>query len=58
MAPGLKVDLPQGRSVQQAREGDAVVIVTQDGKVYYRDEQIDLTRLQSALHQVQQEQVL
>lgn len=56
LAPGIKVDLPRGRSVQRAREGDAVVIVTQDGVMYYRDKQIDLAHLQSVLLQAHQDQ--
>jgi biopolymer transport protein ExbD len=56
LAPGIRVDLPQGRSVQRAHEGDAIVIVTQEGTIYYRDEKIDLKDLQAALQQAQQEQ--
>lgn len=56
LAPGIRVDLPQGRSVQRVHEGDAIVIVTQEGTLYYRDEKIDLKALQAALQQAQQEQ--
>jgi biopolymer transport protein ExbD len=56
LAPGIRVDLPQGRSVQRAHEGDAIVIVTQEGTIYYRDKKIDLNDLQAALQQAQQEQ--
>ena len=56
LAPGIKVDLPKGSSVQRAQETDQVVVVTKEGDVYYRDERVDLATLQAALHQFQQEQ--
>ncbi len=56
LAPGIKVDLPKGRSVQRAREADRVVIITKEGTVYYQDEQMDLATLQAALQQAQREQ--
>ena len=56
LAPGIKVDLPKGSSVQRAQETDQVVVVTKEGDVYYRDERVDLATLQAALHQSQQEQ--
>lgn len=56
LAPGIKVDLPKGSSVQRAQETDQVVVVTKEGDVYYRDERVDLATLQAALHQSKQEQ--
>jgi biopolymer transport protein ExbD len=56
LAPGIKVDLPQGRSVQRAHEGDAIVIIARDGTVYYQDERVDLDTLHAALRQAQQQQ--
>ena len=56
LAPGIKVDLPKGSSVQRAQETDQIVVVTKEGDVYYRDERVDLATLQAALHQSQQEQ--
>lgn len=53
LAPGIKVDLPQGRSVERSSEGDVIVVVAQDGTVYYRDERIDLHTLPLALSQAQ-----
>lgn len=55
LAPGIKVDLPKGRSVQRAREGDAIIIIAKDGTVYYQDERVVLDALQTALRQAQQE---
>ncbi len=56
LAPGIKVDLPKGSSVQRARETDQVVMVTKDGDIFYQDERVDLATLQAALRQSQQEQ--
>ena len=56
LAPGIKVDLPQGRSVQRVREGDAIVLITKEGILYYQNEQIDLPTLQGTLHQTHQQQ--
>jgi biopolymer transport protein ExbD len=56
LAPGIKVDLPQGRSVQRAHEGDAIVIIAKDGTIYYQDERVDLATLQTGLRQAQQQQ--
>jgi biopolymer transport protein ExbD len=56
LAPGIKVDLPQGRSLQRTREGDAIVIITKDGTVYYQNERIDLETLPSVLRQARQQQ--
>ena len=55
LSSGIKVDLPQGRSVQPTQEDDAIVIVTTDGTIYYRDERVDLEGLQTALQQAHQE---
>jgi biopolymer transport protein ExbD len=55
LAPGIKVDLPKGRSVQRVREGDAIIIIAKDGTVYYQDERVALDALQTALRQAQQE---
>jgi biopolymer transport protein ExbD len=49
LAPGMQVDLPQGRSSQRTSENDAVVIITQDGTVYYDDAHVDIPTLQVAL---------
>ena len=56
LAPGIKVDLPAGHSVQQTREMDKVVIIMKDGAVYYQDERVDLATLQAALQEAQQQQ--
>ncbi len=56
LAPGIKVDLPQGRSVQKIREGDAIVLITKEGNLYYQNEQTDLPALQEVLRQTQQQQ--
>ena len=56
LAPGIKVDLPQGHSVQRSREGDAIVIVTQDGTLYFQDEKTDLQRLHAAFEKAHGEQ--
>lgn len=56
LSPGIKVDLPQGQSMQRTQDNDAVVIVTTEGTIYYRDERVDLERLHTALQQAHQEQ--
>ncbi len=56
LAPGIKVDLPPGRAVQRTGEGDKVVIITKEGRVYYEDEQIDLASLETALRQARARQ--
>jgi biopolymer transport protein ExbD len=56
LAPGIKVDLPKGSSVQRAGETDQVVVVTKEGDIFYQDERVDLATLQAALRQAQQEQ--
>ncbi|MGQ4807116.1 Tol-Pal system protein TolR [Candidatus Entotheonellaceae bacterium PAL068K] len=56
LAPGIKVDLPQGRSVQRVRESDAIVLITKEGILYYQNEQIDLPTLQGTLRQIHQQQ--
>lgn len=55
LAPGIKVDLPKGSSLQRARETDQVVVVTKQGDIFYRDQRVDLATLQAALRQSQQE---
>ena len=56
LAPGIKIDLPQGGSEQQANDGDAVILITKEGAVYYQDERVSLEALQTTLHQSQQQQ--
>ena len=56
LAPGIKVDLPRGSSVQRAGETDRVVVVTKEGHIFYQDERLDLARLQAALQQAQKAQ--
>lgn len=54
LAPGMQVDLPQGRASQRTSENDAVVIITQDGTVYYDDARVDIPTLQAALQRALQ----
>ena len=56
LAPGIKIDLPQGGSEQQANDGDAVILITKEGAVYYQDERVSLEALQTTLHQRHQQQ--
>jgi biopolymer transport protein ExbD len=53
--PGIKVDLPSGRVMQQASDSDATVVITQDGTIYYQHAGVDLQTLQLALSQAQQQ---
>lgn len=53
---GIKVDLPQGQAVQQPRESDAVITLTQEGRLYYQNERVSLEKLRSALQQTFQQQ--
>jgi biopolymer transport protein ExbD len=55
LAPGIKVDLPPGRTMQRTSDSDALVVITQDGTVYYQNERVDLQTLHVALSQAQQQ---
>jgi biopolymer transport protein ExbD len=54
LTPGMQVDLPQGRASQRTGEKDAVVIITQDGTMYYDDERMEIQTLQAALQRALQ----
>lgn len=49
LAPGIKVDLPQGQAVQQPGDRDAIVLITADGTVYYQDKKVELDALRAML---------
>ena len=50
MSPGIEVDLPQGRSVQEEpRERDTVITLTEAGGVYYQDARVSLDTLKATL---------
>jgi biopolymer transport protein ExbD len=51
LAPGIKVDLPQGQAVQQPHDRDAVIVITHDGTVYYQDTQVELAALRVRLQE-------
>jgi biopolymer transport protein ExbD len=53
LTPGIKVDLPPGRALQRASDSDAIVVITQDGTIYYQNERVDLQTLQMTLGQAQ-----
>jgi len=55
LAPGIKVDLPQGRSAERASETDAIVVIQQDGAVYFQDERVELPTLNAILSQAKQQ---
>ena len=55
LAPGIKVDLPQGRSAERASETDAIVVIQQDGAVYFLDERVELPSLHAILSQAKQQ---
>jgi biopolymer transport protein ExbD len=56
VAPGIKVDLPSGRSAERASDNDVIVVIQQDGVVYYRDERVELPTLHAILSQAKQQQ--
>lgn len=56
LSPGIQVDLPQGNSMQQSQESDAIIIITEEGTVYYEDERVTLESLEAGLRQRQQQQ--
>jgi biopolymer transport protein ExbD len=49
LTPGIKVDLPHGRSSQQTSDNDAIVIIAREGTVYYDDQLVDIDTLQTLL---------
>jgi biopolymer transport protein ExbD len=56
LSSGIKVDLPLGGVVQQTQSSDAIVIIMQDGTVFYQEKPVDLPALRVALADAQQQQ--
>jgi biopolymer transport protein ExbD len=56
LSPGVQVDLPQGSSLQQPRESDAIITITKDDAVYFQDAQVSLETLQAVLQRAHQQQ--
>jgi biopolymer transport protein ExbD len=56
LSPGVQVDLPQGSSLQQPRESDAMITITKDGVVYFQDAQVSLETLQAVLQRAKSQQ--
>jgi biopolymer transport protein ExbD len=56
LSPGVQVDLPQGSSLQQPRESDAMITITKDGAVYFQDAQVSLETLQAVLQRAKSQQ--
>ena len=56
LSPGVQVDLPQGSSLQQPRESDAMITITKDGAVYFQDAQVSLETLQAVLQRAKAQQ--
>jgi len=56
LSPGVQVDLPQGSSLQQPRDSDAIITITQDGAVYFQDAQVSLETLQAVLQRAKSQQ--
>ncbi|HEY7709708.1 MAG TPA: biopolymer transporter ExbD [Candidatus Entotheonella sp.] len=56
LSPGVQVDLPQGSSLQQPRESDAIITITKDGVVYFQDAQVSLETLQAVLQRAKSQQ--
>jgi biopolymer transport protein ExbD len=56
LSPGVQVDLPQGGSLQQARESDAIITITKDAAVYFQDAQVSLETLQAVLQRAKSQQ--
>jgi biopolymer transport protein ExbD len=56
LSPGVQVDLPQGSSLQQPRESDAIITITKDGAVYFQDAQVSLETLQAVLQRAKAQQ--
>jgi len=56
LSPGVQVDLPQGSSLQQPRESDAIITITKDGAVYFQDAQVSLETLQAVLQRAKSQQ--
>jgi biopolymer transport protein ExbD len=56
LSPGVQVDLPQGSSLQQPRESDAIITITKDGAVYFPDAQVSLETLQAVLQRAKSQQ--
>jgi len=56
LSPGVQVDLPQGSSLQQPRESDAIITITKDAAVYFQDAQVSLETLQAVLQRAKSQQ--
>lgn len=56
LSPGVQVDLPQGSSLQEPRESDAIITITKNGAVYFQDAQVSLETLQAVLQRTQSQQ--
>jgi biopolymer transport protein ExbD len=56
LSPGVQVDLPQGSSLQEPRESDAIITITKDGAVYFQDAQVSLETLQAVLQRAKSQQ--
>jgi biopolymer transport protein ExbD len=56
LSPGVQVDLPQGSSLQEPRESDAIITITKEGAVYFQDAQVSLETLQAVLQRAKSQQ--
>jgi biopolymer transport protein ExbD len=56
LSPGVQVDLPQGSSLQEPRESDAIITITKEGAVYFQDAQVSLETLQAVLQRAKLQQ--
>lgn len=54
-SPGIKVDLPPGGMGQQARDSDAIVLITPDGSLFFRDEPVDMQTLRATLSRAREQ---
>ena len=55
ISSGIKVDLPPGGVVQPTQDNDAIIVITQDGALFYQDERLDVPALRAALVRAQQQ---
>jgi biopolymer transport protein ExbD len=55
ISSGIKVDLPPGGAVQSTQDNDAIIVIAQDGTLFYQEERIDVPALRVALGRAQQQ---
>ncbi len=53
--PGLKLELPKAQTAEAQRVEKSVLFVTRDSKIYYADQEVEISRLGETLQKMMQE---